>query len=92
MCKTAISEARTGGEFAALMRGGDVPLQLIEAIHNFADEDGNRIDPRYARPASGHSADVCNVGTFKTWTIARRDMSVAKYDYTSDQAFPLRAV
>jgi hypothetical protein len=27
------------------MRGGDVPLQLIEFIQNFANEDGIRIDP-----------------------------------------------
>jgi hypothetical protein len=33
------------GIFAALMRGGDVPLQLIEFIQTFANEDGNRIDP-----------------------------------------------
>lgn len=61
-----------------------VPMQRIEFIQRFADEDGNKIDPATMGLPPGIPRDVRHVVTFKA-VGDKTEMSVTEYGYTSDQ-------
>lgn len=67
-----------------------VPLERIEFILNFADKDGNKLDPAEMGLPPGVPQDVLHVITFKAGgdpsTGPRTEMTVTEYGYTSDQA------
>jgi uncharacterized protein YndB with AHSA1/START domain len=89
---------REGGSSLVCMRSPDgqdlyntwtyrkiVPLEQIEFILNFADENGNRFDPTTLGMPPGIPRDVRHVITFKAVGDNRTEMTVTEYGYTSDQ-------
>jgi uncharacterized protein YndB with AHSA1/START domain len=66
-----------------------VPLQLIEFIQNFADEDGNKIAPADAGLPPEIPEEVRHVITFKALAGNQTEMSVTEYGYTVDWVFDL---
>jgi hypothetical protein len=65
-----------------------VPMQLIEFILDWADKDGNRIDPIKMGLPPDMPRDVRHVVTFKA-VGNKTEMTVTEYGYTSDQIFDL---
>jgi uncharacterized protein YndB with AHSA1/START domain len=65
-----------------------VPMQLIEFILDWADKDGNRIDPNKMGLPPDMPRDVRHVVTFKA-VGNKTEMTVTEYGYTSDQIFDL---
>ena len=63
-----------------------VPMELIEFILNFADKDGNKVDPAKMGIPPGVPHEVRHVITFKAVGDNRTEMTVTEYGYTSDQA------
>jgi uncharacterized protein YndB with AHSA1/START domain len=66
-----------------------VPMQRIEFVLNFADEDGKRIDPVTLGLPPDIPQDVRHVVTFKAVGDNKTEMTVTEYGYTSDQTFDL---
>jgi uncharacterized protein (TIGR02246 family) len=66
-----------------------VPMQLIEFLLNFADKDGNRIDPATVGLPPDLPQDVRNVVTLKALSDNETEMTVTEYGYTSAQLFDL---
>jgi uncharacterized protein YndB with AHSA1/START domain len=66
-----------------------VPMQQIEFIQNFADEQGNKINPVTVGLPSDLPQDVRNVVSFKAVGNNQTEMTVTEYGYTSDQVFDL---
>lgn len=64
-------------------------MQQIEFVLNFADKDGNRLDPAKMGMEPGIPLDVHHVVTFKAAGNNRTEMTVTEYGYTSDQAHDL---
>jgi uncharacterized protein YndB with AHSA1/START domain len=69
-----------------------VPMQQIEFIQNFADEQGNKINPVTVGLPSDLPQDVRNVVSFKAVGNNQTEMTVTEYGYTSDQVFDLSKV
>jgi uncharacterized protein YndB with AHSA1/START domain len=65
-----------------------VPMQLIEFILDWADKDGNRIDPVKLGLPTDMPRDVRHVVTFEA-VGNKTEMTVTEYGYTSDQIFDL---
>jgi hypothetical protein len=63
-------------------------MQLIEFILDWADKDGNRIDPIKMGLPPDMPRDVRHVVTFKA-VGNKTEMTVTEYGYTSDQIFDL---
>jgi len=63
-----------------------VPMERIEFIQNFADKDGNKVDPAKMGIPPGVPHEVRHVITFKALGDNRTEMTVTEYGYTSDQA------
>jgi uncharacterized protein YndB with AHSA1/START domain len=66
-----------------------VPMQRIEFILNFADKDGNKLDPAKMGLPPGIPQDVPHVVTFKTVGDKKTEMTVTEYGYTTAQAVAL---
>ncbi len=66
-----------------------VPLQKLEFILNFADSDGNTLDPAETGVPAGVPRDVRHVVTFKAVGANQTEMTVTEYGYTSEQALEL---
>jgi len=66
-----------------------VPMQRIEFIQNFADKDGNKLDPAKMGIPPGVPHEVRHMITFKALDGNRTEMTVTEYGYTSDQAHDL---
>jgi uncharacterized protein YndB with AHSA1/START domain len=66
-----------------------VPMQRIEFIQNFSDEDGKTVDPVKMGMPTDFPRDVRNVVTFKAVGDNKTEMTVTEYGYTSDQMFDL---
>jgi uncharacterized protein YndB with AHSA1/START domain len=66
-----------------------VPMQIIEFILNFADKDGNKLDPAKMGLPPGIPQDVRHVVTFKALGDNKTEMTVTEYGYTLDQAVDL---
>jgi uncharacterized protein YndB with AHSA1/START domain len=63
-----------------------VPKERIEFILNFADKDGNKLDPAKMGLPPGIPDDVRHVVIFKAVGDKKTEMTVAEHGYTSDQA------
>jgi uncharacterized protein YndB with AHSA1/START domain len=61
------------------------PLQRIEYILNFADKDGNKLDPAKMGLPPGIPFDVPHVVTFKALSNTKTEMTVKEYGYATDQ-------
>ena len=101
-CPLAEMDFREGGASLVCMRapkefGGQdmyntwtykkiVPRQQIEFTLNFADKDGNKLDPANMGMEPGIPQDVRHVVTFKAVGNNKTEMTVTEYGYTSDQA------
>jgi uncharacterized protein YndB with AHSA1/START domain len=63
-----------------------VPHERIEFTLNFADKDGNKLDPSKMGLPPGIPLDVPHVITFKSLGDKKTEMTVTEYGYTTDQA------
>jgi uncharacterized protein YndB with AHSA1/START domain len=66
-----------------------VPMQQIEFVLNFSDEDGKTVDPVTIGLPPDIPQDVRHVVTFKAVGDNKTEMTVTEYGYTSDQVFDL---
>ena len=62
-----------------------VPMQQIEFIHNFADEDGRKVDPATIGLPPDLPQDVRIVVRFTAVRDNQTKMTVTEFGYTSDQ-------
>ena len=101
-CPLAAMDFREGGTSLVCMRapkefgGSDmyntwtysqiIPLERIEFIAKFADQNGNQIDPAEIGIPSGVPDEVRHVITFKALNNAQTELTVTEFGYTSDQA------
>jgi uncharacterized protein YndB with AHSA1/START domain len=89
---------REGGTSLVCMRSPDgqdlyntwtyrkiVPLERIEFILKFTDQDGQQIDPAAAGLPQGIPQEVRHGVTFKIFDDNRTELTVVEYGYTSDQ-------
>lgn|SRR5262249_39761426 len=93
---------REGGTSLVCMRSPDnhdfyntwsyrkiVPNRLIEFVLDWADKDGNRVDPIQMGLPPGMPRDVRHVITFKAVAGNKTEMTVTEYGYTSDEVMNL---
>jgi uncharacterized protein YndB with AHSA1/START domain len=66
-----------------------VPMRRLEFILNFADENGNRVDPAALGLPPEVPQDVRHVITFESAGDNRTTMTVTEFGYTSDQIFDI---
>jgi uncharacterized protein YndB with AHSA1/START domain len=66
-----------------------VPLQRIEFIQNFSDEDGKTVDPVEVGLPPDVPREVPHVVTFEARGDNKTEMTVTEYGYTSDQMVDL---
>jgi uncharacterized protein YndB with AHSA1/START domain len=66
-----------------------VPFQRIEFVLNFADKDGNRIEPAALGLPPEIPQDVRHVITFRALGPNRTEITVTEYGYTSDQIYEM---
>ena len=62
-----------------------VPMQSIEYILNFADKDGNQLDPAKMGMPAGTPQDVRHLVTFKAVGDNKTELTVTEYDWTVGQ-------
>ena len=62
------------------------PHERIEFVLNFADKDGNQLDPAKMGLPLGIPPDVPHVITFKSVGDGKTEMTVNEYGYTTDTA------
>jgi uncharacterized protein YndB with AHSA1/START domain len=65
------------------------PMERIEFTLNFADKEGNKLDPATLGLPTGVPQDVRHVITFKSVGGNKTEMTVTEYGYTSEQAHDL---
>lgn len=63
-----------------------IPNERIEFTLNFADKDGNKLDPAQMGLPPGIPKDVPHVITFKALGDKKTEMTVNEYGYTTDTA------
>lgn len=63
-----------------------VPNERIEFTLNFADKDGNKLDPAQMGLPPGIPKDVPHVITFKARGDKKTEMTVSEFGYTTDEA------
>src|SRR5687767_14746840 len=66
-----------------------VPMQRIEFVLNFADSDGNRIEPAAMGLPADIPQDVRHLITLNALSDNRTEMTVTEFGYTSDQVFEM---
>lgn len=66
-----------------------VPRKSIEFVADWADKDGNRIDPVTIGLPADMPRDMREVITFKTLSGGKTEMTVTEYGYTSEQMLNL---
>ena len=66
-----------------------LPMERIEFILNFADNEGDKLDPGEMGLPPGIPLDVRHVVTFKPVGDNKTEMTVTEYGYTLDQAVDL---
>jgi uncharacterized protein YndB with AHSA1/START domain len=66
-----------------------VPMERIEFILNFADKEGNKLDPAKLGLPPGIPQDVPHVVTLKAVGDKKTEITVAEHGYTLDQAVEL---
>lgn len=62
------------------------PLKRLEFVLNFADQDGNKLDPATMGLPPGIPKDVPHVVTFKALGDTQTEITVTESGYTSDEA------
>jgi uncharacterized protein YndB with AHSA1/START domain len=65
------------------------PMERIEFIQNFADQDGKRIAPVEVGLPPEVPQDVRHVVTFTGVGESKTEMTVTEFGYTSDQIFDI---
>lgn len=65
------------------------PMERIEFIQNFADQDGKRIAPVEVGLPPEVPQDVRHVVTFTGVGDSKTEMTVTEFGYTSDQIFDI---
>jgi uncharacterized protein YndB with AHSA1/START domain len=93
---------RVGGTSLVCMRSPDghdmynswtyrkiVPGEMIEFVLDWADKDGNRIDPAQMGLPPDMPRDVRHVITFKAVDKEKTEMTVTEFGYKSDQHLEL---
>lgn len=101
-CPLARMDFREGGTSLVCMRSPDgqdyyntwayrkiEPQQSIEYILNFADKDGNRIEPSDAGLPPDIPTDVRHTVTFRALDGGKTEMVVTEYGYVSDQVLEM---
>ena len=104
-CPVAKMDFREGGTSLVCMRapkeyGGQdlyntwsyrkiVPMERIEYMLNFTDNDGKAFDPAEMGFTAGIPMEVRNVNTFRDLGNGKTELTVTEYGYTSDQAVDL---
>jgi uncharacterized protein YndB with AHSA1/START domain len=91
-------DVRVGGRSLVSMRSPDghdlynswtyraiVPLQRLEFVLNFADADGNILDPASMGLPPGIPRDVPHVVTLEATSDGQTEMSVTESGYTTEQ-------
>ena len=63
-----------------------IPRERIEFTLNFADKDGNKLDPAMMSLPPGIPNEVPHVITFKALGDNKTEMTVNEHGYTTDQA------
>ena len=63
-----------------------IPMERIEFIQKFADQNGNQIDPAVIGIPPGVPYEVRHVITFKALNNAQTELTVTEFGYTSAQA------
>jgi uncharacterized protein YndB with AHSA1/START domain len=66
-----------------------VPLSLIEFVMDWADKDGNRVDPTSMGLPPTMPRDVRHVISFKSLGPNKTEMTITEFGYTSDEHFDL---
>ena len=66
-----------------------IPLAFIEYIFDWADKDGNRIDPSSIGLPPGMPRDMRHTITFKDLGNGKTEMTMTEFGYDSDQHFDL---
>jgi uncharacterized protein YndB with AHSA1/START domain len=66
-----------------------VPMERIEHVLDWADKDGNRIDPSTMGLPADMPRDVRHLITFKDLGNGKTEMTVTEFGYTSEQHFKL---
>jgi uncharacterized protein YndB with AHSA1/START domain len=66
-----------------------VPMELIEFVLDWADKEGNRIDPASMGLPPDMPRDVRHVVTFKKVGANKTEMTITEFGYTSDLHFDL---
>ncbi len=93
---------REGGTSLVCMRSPDgrdlyntwtyrkiAPMHSIEFFLDWADKDGNRVDPASVSLPPDMPRDVRHVITFKAKGPNQTEMTVTEYGYASDQHYEL---
>src|SRR6476660_3619044 len=93
---------RVGGSSLVCMRSPDghdmyntwtyrkiVPVEMIEFVLDWADKDGNRIDPAKMGLPPDMPRDVRHVVTFKALDKDKTEMTVTEFGYKSEQHLEL---
>jgi uncharacterized protein YndB with AHSA1/START domain len=91
-------DSREGGKSLVCMRSPDgqdmystwtyrkiVPHERIEYIFNFADQDGNKLDPVALGLPPGIPKDGHHVVVFKSLADGKTEMTITEHGYTSEQ-------
>ena len=66
-----------------------VPMERIEFVQNFSDEDGKTVDPVEVGLPLDIPREVPHVVTFEARGDNKTEMTVTEYGYTSDQIVDL---
>ena len=107
-CPLAEMDFREGGTSLVCMRAPEefggmdmyntwtyrkiVPMEQIEFIQNFADQNGNQVDPAELGIPPGVPHEVPHVITFKALNGNQTELTVTESGYTSDQAHDISKV
>jgi uncharacterized protein YndB with AHSA1/START domain len=101
-CPLAEMDFREGGTSLVCMRapkefGGQdmyntwtysqiIPMERIEFLNKFADQNGNQIDPAEIGIPPGVPPEVRHVITFKALNKVQTELTVTEFGYASDEA------
>ena len=66
-----------------------VPMEFIDYILDWADKDGNKIDPASLGLPPNMPRDVHHTISFKDLGNGKTEMTMTEFGYTSDQLFDL---
>lgn len=98
-------DVRVGGTSLVAMRTPDgrdlyntwtyqeiVPNERLEFVMGFADQNGNKVEPRSLGLPPGIPTDVRHVLTFESTGAGRTELTVTEFGYPSDELVNLSKV